>query len=337
MGDLKQDIVAKMSRIGKREGESINEVQKEAENMSIIDKTMATARKLSGAEGLAEQLDKKDRKIEEVQKEREKAERETQNAQLQLIQSTLGSKIERLGELIDAGGSRKSITEQIGEVKKAATELGLGTSKVSEFKEMATLIQSLNPHRDLTQQIKDAKDLLSILQPDKAKEAPAGALPAEIVLQVKKIDADLQIKLEEMRDERQRKDQDFKLTLLKYEEDRDIRRQEVDGNILVQRERNELIAGALKTVGGAIGQGMRDGVKSQPGGISQAQPGTGKIYQFEMPEGTFGTTECTKCGAPIVVAPTTTLAECVKCNTQYPVVRTPAVKTPEPSLAKEEE
>jgi hypothetical protein len=337
MTELRKVVVAKAMGAKTNTGGDISDVEKKTKDMNIIDQAMETARKLAGTDALVEAMKYKEGKLEEEHEERKKVEKALAKKESELVEERLGSKIDKLAESIGKGASPQSITEQLVDIKKAASELGLGGSKVSEFKEIAELIKNLNPQKNLAEQLKEAKELMAAFQPERGKESLVEGMPAAIVLQVKKIDADLQIKLEEMKDDRQRRDREFQITLLKFEEDRDIRRQEVDGKILVERERNDLIANALKTVGGAIGQGLKDGVAASPGSISRGPQTTGKIFQFEMPEGSFGTTECPNCHAPIEVGPTTTLAECLECKTQYPVIRTPAVKGTEPQPAKEEE
>jgi hypothetical protein len=338
MTELRKVVVAKAMGAKTNSSGDISDVEKKTKDMNIIEQAMDTARKLAGTDALTEEMKRKEGKLEEERKATEKAEKELAKKESELVEERLGNKIDKLAELYGGGASKEKISDQIAEIKKAANEIGLGGGKVSEFKEMAELIKNLNPQKSLVEQLKDAKELIAAFQPEPGKEAHMEGMPTAIVLQVKKIDADLQIKLEEMRDDRQRRDQDFKLTLLKFEEDRDIRRQEVDGKILVERERNELISNALKTIGGAIGQGLKDGAAASPGSISRGPQTTGKIFQFEIPEGGFGTTECPSCHAPIEVGPTTTLAECLECKTQYPVIRTPAMKghaTPEPATEEE--
>lgn len=333
MGDLKQELIAKTTGLNKKPEENIGDVKKLADNMGVMNETMGAARKLAGTDTLSQELDRKEKKVEDLGKEKDKVTQDLQDARLQIIQTQLGSKIDQLSETVKSGGSAKSIGEQIAEIKSVAGDLGLGTSKVSEFKDMANLIQSLNPHKDLAQQIKEAKDILSVLQPEKGKEAHIEGVPAEIAVQLKKMDTDFQLKIEEMKDARQKSDQDFQITVKRWEEERDIRRQEVDGKILVERERNQLFSGALKTVGGAIGQGLA----ASPGSINQGQQSTAKNYQFQVPEGEGGTSECPNCHAPIGIGPTTTLAQCVNCNGQFKVARTPVEKVAETPLAEEEE
>jgi hypothetical protein len=299
--------------------------------MDAVDKAMETAKKLAGTNVLAEELRSKEAKLEEARKEQEKTAKELQNAQMQVIQTQLGSKIDQLSEAVKSGASAKSIGDQIADIKKAAGELGLGTSKISEFKDIANLIQSFNPQKGLAEQIKDAKDLLSILQPEKGTGALVEGVPAAVAVELKKLDADLKIRLEQMADARQISEQNFKITLLKFEEDRDIRRQEVDGKILMERERNQLISGALKTIGESIGKGLKDATTTSPGGVSQGTEAIAKHYRVDISkEKDLGKFPCPNCHNEVGIGPTSTTAQCVGCNSQFEIVR----DTPQASAAE---
>lgn len=320
-GDLKKELIAKTMGLKKEPGQSISDVQKAAEDMTVIDRTMETARKLAGTDTLSQQLDRKDQKMEELQKEKEKKEQELQKTQLQLIESELGSKIEHLSDLVKGGASPKSIGQQIAEIKGAAADLGLSGSKVSEFKEIANLIQALNPHKGLAEQIKEAQDLIAIIQPPH-KEGTLEGIPVSVAIELKKLDHDLQIRLEEMKDQREERAERFQLEVRKWEEDRETRREEVDGKILVERERNAMLGGALRTIGGGIGQGIKHGVAGQPGAINQAS-GQGKSYHVTIGEGDYGQTPCPNCQTPVGIGPTSTEGECVQCHAHFRINRTP--------------
>lgn len=328
-GDLKKELIAKTMGLKKPAGESIGEVQQQADNMGIIEKTMDTARKLAGHDTLAGELERKDKKVEDLGKEKNIAEKALQDAKMQLIQNELGGKIDGLREAIKAGASTKSIGDQITDIKKAATELGLGGGKVSEFKEMADLIRGLNPQKSIVEQIREAEELSAMLHPQKGAETLIEGMPPAIAVEIKKLDADLKIRLEQMADARQISEQNFKITLLKFEEDRDIRRLEVDGKILVERERNTLISGALKTIGESIGKGLKDAGTTSTGGISQGQQGIAKHYRVDISkEKDLSEFDCPGCHTKVGIGPTTASAECINCHSQFDIVRAPAQESP---------
>lgn len=330
MGDIKQELAMKVAGIGKNREPTISDVQQESENMNVIDKTMETARKLSGTSALEKQVENANDRADKAQKERDKAVEDKHKAEIEKVEEALGAKIDNLAKSYAGGASKDTIAGQIAEIKKAANELGMGTSKVSELQEMMVLIKSLNPQKSLAEQIQEAQALIALVQPEKKEEGIMDGMPASIALQVTKINADLQVTLEKMKDERQDRDQKFELEKLKWEEDRDIRRQQVDGEIMVQHDRNRIMADGIKMFGGAAGKAIADsmaqnqGVAAQPGGQPRGQPSERQTFHINLAEGETGTTECPYCHTPIGVGPEQTVAGCVGCNAQFEVKRTPA-------------
>ena len=339
MGDLKQELIAKMTGLSKSREPTISDVQKETESMDVIDKAMGTARKLAGTDTLAEELKNKDKKMEELGKANEKIKEELHETRMEIVQKELGGKIENLAELIKAGGTRKSISDQISEIKKTADELGLGGSKVSELRDMMNLIESLRPNKGLVEQVKEARDLLTSLQPEGKKESLVEGMPAEVTIQLKKMESDLKITLEKMADERQERAQNFQITMKRWEEDGEMKKQEIEGKIAVERDRNELLAGGIETIGKAIGRGYweagQEAIAPQ-GGISQKQQSQAKSYTLKLDEGESGEFDCPNCHAKVGVGPTSTVVRCVGCNSQFPITRALVAAPSEPAPVEEE-
>jgi len=161
---------------------------------------------------------------------------------------------------------------------------------------------------------------------------PASENP-QIALEIAKLD--LESAREERRfqlemDDRKRA---WDLKLLELGDNREFKKKQLE----MDEKKNEQLFSFPQIIGGAIAKGLIDheaGVSQES--ISQRQQNT-KSFQFQVPEGGFGTTECPGCHAPIEIGPTTDLAECVECHAQYPVIRTP-MKGPEtPQAVKEEE
>lgn len=344
MGDLKEDIIAKAMGMQEKPGESIDDVKQQAEHMTVIDETMETAKKLAGTAALETESARKDKRMETLEKDKDKATEQLHESQIQNVRTELGSKIDHLAESIEGGASKKSIGDQIGDIKKAANELGLGGSKVSEIKEIMGLVTSLNPKTNLAEQVKEARDLLTALQPaeDKGKEPLLEGVPASVAIELKKMDTNLQVTLEQMKDDRQRKDQEFQLTLRKYDDDRVARQQEVVGKIEVEKDRNELIAGGLETVGRAMGRGYAESGRGAGSsrGISQEQTGGPQPFKVTANEGESGAVDCPVCqerGTPnqIGIGPATTSAVCVGCGSQVDVERVPIAKSAGKTQSKE--
>jgi rubrerythrin len=311
MGDLKEELIAKTMGTKDKPEQTIDEVEKEAGHMGVIDKTMETARKLAGTSTLSEELKRKDERMEKLEKVKDKVTDELREAQIQNIRTEFGSKIDHLAESIKAGASPKSIGDQIAEVKKVAGDLGLSTSKVSEFKEMANLIQALSPQqKGLAEQVKEAMELLHTLQPEKKEEDAPTGVPASVAIELKRMDTDLKLRVEQMQDDRQRKDQDFQLTLKKWEEDRELKRQEIEGKLTIERERNELLAGGLDRLGRVIAQAT-----SEAPSRHQISPA------IQARVGEFGEVTCPNCQATVPIARDAVRAVCPSCGTPYSVNR----------------
>jgi molecular chaperone GrpE (heat shock protein) len=325
MGNLRDETIAKLSNVDRKRETTIDDVGKQAQDMDVIDKAMNRAKRLAGADVLTEQLASKDEKISNLQKEKDKATQELHESEIRNVKTELGSKIDDLQKAIESGASRKSIGEQIIDIKKAASELGLGGSKVSEIKDIMSLIESFSPKKNLAEQVKEARELLVTLQPsdDRGKGLLVEGVPAQIAIELKQMDHNLQIKLAKMEDDRQQRNQEFQLTLKRYDEERLTKQAEIEGRLQVERERNDIIAQGLQIVGGAAGKAYADALRGSAQGVPvQAPQAADKIYEIELGEGESGTTDCPKCHSAIGVGPTTTLAQCVNCGSKFPVVRT---------------
>jgi hypothetical protein len=325
MGSLRDETIARLTGDKANPEATIDGVKKQTQDMDAIDQAMSSARKLSGAKTLQEELDRQDKKLEKVEQERNKAVEDKHKAEIDIVRTELGSKIDHLQESWQGGASKKTIGEEISDIKKAASELGLGGSKVSELRELMALIQTLNPKRNMAEEIKEAKDLLATLQPpQQEKQGIIGGFPAEIALQIKKMDTDLQLHLEQMKDDRLRRDQEFKLELKKWDEERDMRRAEIQGKIDSDKERAEMFAGALQTIGKAAGEAYAENLTK---GV--AAPGTSaqETYGIRLGESEQGTFECPHCKSPIGVGPTSINARCVTCGGTYPISRIPRPAT----------
>jgi len=345
MGNLTDETIAKLTGVTKKPEDTVDGVKKQAQDMDVIDKAMDTAKKLSGHDVLQQQLTSKDAKLEKVEGERDKAIEGKNKAELDSVRTELGNKIDTLAQAYTRGASKDSIADQIADIKKAATELNMGGSRISEIREMLGLITTLNPQKTLADQIKDAKELITVFAPapDKGKEFSIGGMPATVALELKKMDTNLQITLEEMKDARQRKDQEFQLTLKKWDEDRELRRGEIEGKIAADRERTKMIGDGLQMLGRAGGkavadaarEGMGPGVARSAAGAAASQPPQ-RSYHIELAEAEGAQFECPHCKSPIAVGPTSTQARCLSCNAQFPITRAAASPTPEPKPPEEE-
>ena len=328
MADIKNDTIAKLTGI-REKTPTISDVKQQAENITVIDETIEAARKLAGTSALEKEMERKDKRMEELQKDKDKTTEQLHETQISNVKTELGGKIDHLEESLKGDASPKSISAEITEIKKAANELGMGGSKVSEIKEIMALVTSLNPKTNLADQVKEARDLLTALQPpeDKRKEGVVEGVPASVAIDLHRMDNDMKITLEKMADDRQRRDQEFQLTLRKYDEERISRQEKMQIDYTIQKERNEILSGGLQLFGRAAGKAYAEALGKTPQGAAAqgvrvgAEASAPKSFHIELNEGEAGTMECPSCKSPVGVGPETKVAECVGCHSKFEVVR----------------
>lgn len=342
MGSLKDETIARLLGHNPNPGDSIDGVEKQAKDMNVVQGALSTARTLSGASALEAQIEDANKRAEKAAEAARKAEEDKHRAEIDKVEATLGAKIDGLAKSYTGGASQEKIADQIAEIKKAANELGMGGSKVSELREMMTLITSLNPQKTMIEQIKDAKELIGAIMPapDKGNGVTVGGMPATIALEIKKMDTNLQITLQKMQDERQERHQEFELRMKQYELDRADRIAEAQGKIQVEQDRNKLIAGGLDTIGRAVGRGMVEGSRggaAAPGSVAGRPTQEQKVYHIEVAPEEGATFDCPHCKTKIAVGPDSTQAQCVGCNTTFPIVRKAAAAAPPAPPESEEE
>ena len=291
----------------------IDEVQKTAERISVIDDTIGKAEKLAGLKGYQEQLKRQEAKMEELEKEKRKIEQQLQESRMEVIQKELGGKIDHLSEALKAGATPKSIAEEIAEVKKTASELGLGSSRLSELREMMALVSSLNTSKGLAEQVREAKDLLETLKPE--REPDIARIPANVTLELKRMDRDLQLEIQRMQDERQRRDQEWQLTVRKWEEEREMRKDELAAKVKMEEDKNKLIGDGFERLGRVFAQATSEMSQEAAGGVSS--------QVIEAGVGEFGEIPCLKCNSSVPIARDGVRAVCPSCGQQYNIKRVP--------------
>jgi predicted XRE-type DNA-binding protein len=319
-----EDIfIPKSKKITDVNKQTIDEVQKEAQHMEVIDKTMGTARKLAGTDAMQVEMARKETRMAEIEKENKELQKQVQESRIEIVQKELGGKIDHLSETMKAGATPKSIGEQITDIKKTAGELGIGESRISELKNMADLIGSLRQTKGLAEQVKEAKDLLETLKPE--KEAELSGVPASIMLEMKKMDHDVQLRIQQMEDERLQRKQEFDLKIKQWDEDRELRRDEVAAKIQIEKERNELMAGGLERLGRVFAQATSENPSQ---GVGAATRGTPPPI-IEAGEGDFGEISCQVpgCHSSVPVARDAVSAICPGCGQRYTIKRIPVQET----------
>jgi ribosomal protein S27AE len=186
---------------------------------------------------------------------------------------------------------------------------------------MATLIGSLSQSKGLADQIKEAKELINAISKPE-KEAEISGIPGNIMVEMKKMDHDIQLRIQQMEDDRLQRKQDFDLKVKQWEEMREDRRDELAAKIQVEKERNELIGGGLERLGRVFAQATSEapseGMGVASGGISSPM--------IEAGEGDFGEISCPNCQSSVPIARDAVRAICPGCGQTYTVKRVPITK-----------
>jgi len=311
-----------VGRQGSLAGDSVTEIVRQ-NRADIERKKLERQERLDELKGKAEEkkiqaeLTGED-KQKMAQLEQEKAEVEAALKQMEIAQvkTELGGKIDQLKQSVESGTSRRNISEQIAEVKQAATDMGLGGSKFSEIQEALALVDKLRPNKNLAEQIKEAKELLEPLEGRNTQ----GQVAPEIAIQLKKVDIELkkmdidrQIQIEQMRDERDRRDKEWTLTVKKWDDEKHLKEQEIAQKAVADAERTQFMKGTVNTFGKVIGQSFME-----DGGVVAGQP---KQFTIEAGVGEEGDVECPGCKTSVFLPPDANDLICPSCGSTGKVIR----------------
>ncbi len=165
--------------------------------------------------------------------------------------------------------------------------------KLAEIKETATTI-GWGPEQHGTQQI-----------------------PGDIQIQLQKMSNDMQLRLAEMNADQSRRDKEWQLTVKQWEDEKELKRAEMNLRATAEAERTELMRSGLGTMGKVIGQSFME-----EGGVS-AQV---KQFSVEASVGEEGDVPCPGCEASIFLPPDANEVICPSCGSIGKVVRKDAAK-----------
>lgn len=271
------------------------------------------------------ELEKQSRGENEMVKElkaerekREKAQEELGEEKRTHAEDKLGAKIGNLEDMIKANAGQSSISNQLAEVRNTAKELGWVEPEGK---------------RTLSVQLEEVKNVAKEL--GLAEPKSGGGVSDSVALQLEKMRVDHELAIEQIRDDRSRRDAEWDLTKEKWREEKELKQEEIQGNLAVKREQNELIGGITERLGRVIASATMSGGGGNSGGIAGQ---AGQIGQaIEAGEGEFGEVQCpnTNCGSIIAIAKDAAQAICTGCGTKYPIKR--IMKAVEAVEAVEEE
>lgn len=243
---------------------------------------------------------------------------------------------------IDVNEGKKAAEER---AQRAEGEVATERDKRLETQEKLEQERMANLKTDFTRQLDDLKKLMAegaagskqgfteklaeikttAAELGYTKQA-AGGIPPDIQIKLQQMDTDLQIRLANMEDDRSRRDKEWQMTIMKYNDGKALDQGRLQQEIAANNERTQLMKGALDTVGRIAGKAMvEDG-----GGVTQKT--AARKYPLTADEGETGEFDCPGCGAKLYLAPDAIRVPCGKCGSTSSFTRT----KPEAPVAEEE-
>ena len=307
---------------------AISEMQQASEDIDVITHTMEKAGRVVGLPGLQQQMDE--------------ARKEADSAKAALEQTRQTGLENKITELSDKFGETSAADRASLKAAEARAEAAKEETTQLKFSVLNDAINSLKTMRadttgtaDIRKQLQIVKEVAADLGLG-APQAPP-AMPPTMLLQMHKMDADLQIQLATMADESSRRDKEWQLTLRKWDEEKEMRHGEIQLKYQAEKERNGMLMGGLTKIGEMVAQSTvaaPQGVSERaPEGaeIKEKAPGP-KVRDIQVAEGETGVFPCSDCGQNVAVADDAVNAVCANCNTVYRVHRKAAIIDEEAKL-----
>ena len=147
-----------------------------------------------------------------------------------------------------------------------------------------------------------------------------------IALELAKLDLERDRESRKFQLELEESKRKWDLQMLEFKQAREFKIKELE----LQEKRDGQIFTLPEVIGGAIAKGLLDQGGNVAGGPVRNVPGPEFApepieYHVEIPEGLADQFQCPNCKGPVAVGPTSTIATCVGCNSQFPIKRIPAV------------
>jgi len=291
----------------RREGENSDEVQKFSKHIKAITEVTEAAGKVVGIDKLEQEKRKMEEELREAQKEVEKLKMETLTKQLDEIKMALKAATEQRDV-----PAIKELEQKLEQVREA-----YHMEQLEALRRELEELRKERSQRDITEDIKRIKEVGKEL----GLTSSTPTTPPDIMLQLKHMDYELQLELERIRDERDRREKEWQLTLKKWEEEKELRKQEIDAKVAAERDKVD----TLKTIGTRLGKAIFEGaLEGSQGGIGGRPSANAKSYTVEAMNGEAGEFNCPKCSSVVGIAPDTVKAICANCGQVFPIKRTPS-------------
>jgi uncharacterized protein (DUF3084 family) len=288
----------------------VDAVGKATEHMKAIKEVRDVAEEISGAGELRKQ-------VKESEEARKKTEVELAEERQKQLQDQIKNLQTEITKLFDQKGPNPEVARLMQQLENTKTELI--TTRFDyldkELKELRTMKATGANGAAIDQQIKQIKTAAKEL----GLEAPSGTtMSPELQVQLKQMDINLQLQLEQMKDDRERKNHEWELTLKKWEETKDQAERELVAKVAVERDKMEFAGNFVKRLGGAFARGTIDAVQETAAGATKIAS-----QVIEAGEGEFGEVTCPTpgCGKTIPIARDAIKAICPNCSTIYEIQR----------------
>ncbi len=301
MADIRDVVRSKLKRAGEQsQPPSVDDVQKVADHIAIVSKVTDTAAKLVGLDKLEKEKKEVEQKLEQTKAELEKEKMDALNKTLAEIKEAL----KKASEQQDIPAI-KELEHKLEEARDTYHKEQLN----SLHQEIAELRKPEKGAGDMAEEIKKIKEAALTL----GLTSGVSTTPPDILLELKRMDIDLQTRLEEMKDERNRRDKEWELDKMKWQEERELRLSEAQQKYDIEKDRTETFKSTFERGVKIIGRAITEEGEA-PAGIASAS-------HVEAGEGEMGEFDCPKCHTPVTVAPDATRAVCAKCGFSVPIKR----------------
>ena len=292
--------------------QNTDEVDKTTKHMKAIKEVKDVAEEISGAGELRKQA-------KESEEARQKTERELAGERQNQLQDQIKNLQTEITKLFDQKGPNPEVAKLMQQLDSTKNELIQTRFDYldKQIKELGTMKTTGASQTALDQQIKQIKAAAQEL----GLQTPSGtSISPELQVQLKQMDVDLKLRLEQMQDDRDRRDREWDLTLKQWDDNRALKEKEIEGKVAVEREKMGLVGDFVKRMGGSFARGMSDASQQLAAGAGQVAS-----QVIQAGQGDFGEVPCPTpgCGAIIAIARDAVKAICPNCSTVYPIHRIP--------------
>jgi hypothetical protein len=285
-------------------------VAKTTEHMKAIKEVKDVADEISGAGELRKQVD-------EAKEAQQKTEHELAEERQNQLKNQITNLQTEMTKLFDQKGPNQEVAKLMQQLEQTKNELIQNRFDYldKQIKELTQLKVSGANQTAIDQQIKQIKAAASEL----GLQAPSGnTMSPDLQVQIKKMDIELQLQLEQMKDDRDRRDKEWQLTLRQWDEKKELMQGELAAKVAAEKDKMVLAGDFVKKIGGTFARATIDAGQEMTAGKVASQV-------IQANEGDYGEMKCPApgCGGTIAIARDAVKAICPSCSTVYEIQRIP--------------